>query len=69
MAIYDYQTQLLHHTNHVESVWRHFKHSIRATHVQISQKWMTRDLDEFTFRENHRDEVNLMFDRLVAALW
>ena len=24
-------------------------------------------LDEFTFRANHRDEVNGMFDRLIAA--
>ena len=47
-AIYDYETQQLHHTNHVESFWRHFKHSIRGTHVSISQKWMKRYLDEFT---------------------
>ncbi len=66
-AIYDYETQQLHHTNHVESFWRHFKHSVRGTHVSISQKWMKRYLDEFTFRANHRDEVNLMFDRLIAA--
>lgn len=66
-AIYDYETQQLHHTNHVESFWRHFKHPVRGTHVSISQKWMKRYLDEFTFRANHRDEANLMFDRLIAA--
>ena len=66
-AIYYYETKELHNTNHVESFWRQFKHSIRGTHVSISQKWMKRYLDEFTFRANHRDEVHLMFDRLVAA--
>lgn len=66
-AVYDYRTQQLHHTNGVESFWRMFKHSVRGTHVSISQKWMKRYLDEFTFRANHRNEVNGMFDRLIAA--
>jgi len=44
-----------------------FKHSVRGTHVSISQKCMKRYLDEFTFRANHRSEVNRMFDRLIAA--
>lgn len=66
-AIYDYRTQQLHHTNGVESFWRLFKHSVRGTHVSISQKHMKRYLDEFTFRANHRGEVNGMFDRLIAA--
>ena len=44
-----------------------FKHSVRGTHVSISQKHMKRYLDEFTFRANHRSEVNQMFDRLIAA--
>lgn len=39
----------------------------RSTHVSISQKHMKRYLDEFTFRANHRDEVNRMFDRVVTA--
>lgn len=66
-AVYDADTDTLHHTNHVESFWRHFKHSIRGTHVSISQQHMRKYLDEFTFRANHRGEVNLMFDRLIAA--
>jgi hypothetical protein len=28
---------------------------------------MRKYLDEFTFRANHRGEVNRMFDRLVAV--
>lgn len=66
-AIYDAETDTMHHTNHVESFWRHFKHSVRGTHVSISPQHMRRYLDEFTFRSNHRDEVNQMFDRLIAA--
>ena len=46
---------------------RTFKHSVRGTHVSISQNHMKRYLDEFTFRANHRSEVNQMFDRLIAA--
>ena len=66
-AVFDVQTQELHHTNSVENFWRQFKHSIRGTHVSILQKHMKRYLDEFTFRANHRNEVNQMFDRIVAA--
>jgi transposase len=66
-TIYDSETETLHHTNHVENFWRHFKHWVRGTHVSISQKHMKRYLDEFTFRANHRQEVNRMFDRLVAG--
>lgn len=66
-AVYDAETDTLHHTNHVESFWRHFKHSIRGTHVSISQRHMRKYLDEFTFRANHRGEANQMFDRLIAA--
>ena len=66
-VVYDYEMQELHHTNGVENFWRHFKHSIRGTHISISQKHMKRYLDEFTFRANHRNEVNRMFDRIVAA--
>lgn len=66
-VVFDQRTRELHHTNSVESFWRQFKHSVRGTHVSISKKHMKRYLDEFTFRANHRDEVNGMFDRLIAA--
>jgi hypothetical protein len=41
---------------------------VRSTHVHISAKHMQRYLDEFTFRANHRERVNGMFDLLVGAL-
>jgi transposase-like protein len=57
-----------HHVNHVESFWRLFKASVRGTHVHISQKWMDRYLNEFTFRQNYREMGNAMFDLLIAAI-
>lgn len=57
-----------HHTNNVESFWRLFKKSIASTHIHVSPKYMQRYLDEFTFRSNHRQMRNAMFDLLIAAV-
>jgi transposase-like protein len=65
---YDYRTDETFHVNTVEGFWRLFKASVRSTHVQISAKHMDRYLAEFTFRANHRQRVNGMFDLLVGAL-
>lgn len=67
-SFFDYRQGVTHHVNTVEGFWRLFKASIRSTHVQISGKHMQRYLDEFTFRANHRERVNGMFDLLVGAL-
>ena len=67
-AYYDYRQDVTHHVNTVEGFWRLFKASVRSTHVAISPKHLQRYLDEFTFRANHRDRVNGMFDLLVGAL-
>ncbi|HXS48496.1 MAG TPA: transposase [Sphingomicrobium sp.] len=56
------------HTNTVEGFWRLFKASVRSTHVHVSPKHMQSYLDEFTFRANHRERVNGMFDLLLGAL-
>lgn len=53
-------------TNGIENFWKQLKVSIRSTHVSVSQQHMPKYLGEFTFRANHRQEVNLMFDRLIA---
>lgn len=55
------------HTNNVESFWRLFKNSIKSTHIHVSQKYMQFYLSEFTFRSNHRQMTNAMFDLLIAA--
>jgi transposase-like protein len=65
---YDYTQNVTHSTNSVEGFWRLFKASVRSTHIQISGKHMQRYLDEFTFRANHRERVNAMFDLMVGAL-
>jgi transposase-like protein len=58
----------IHHTNHVESFWKLFKNSIRSTHIHVSPKYMDRYLKEFTFRSNHRQMGNAMFDLLISAV-
>jgi transposase-like protein len=67
-AYYDYRHKAVHHTNSVESFWKLFKASVRSTHIHVSSKYMQRYLDEFTFRANHRDRVNGMFDLLISAV-
>ena len=54
-------------TNGVENFWRQFKNSVRSTHISVSAKHTPKYLGEFTFRANHRGEVNQMFDRLIAS--
>ena len=64
----DPETGVLHHVNHVESFWRLFKWSVRSTHIHVSAKYMDRYLGEFTFRQNHRQMQNAMFDLLIGAV-
>jgi len=67
-AYYDYRHDAVHHTNNVESFWKLFKASVRGTHIHISAQHMSRYLGEFSFRSNHHQMRNAMFDLLVAAL-
>jgi transposase len=65
---YNYRRDEYHHTNSVEGFWRLFKNSIKSTHIHISPKYMDRYLKEFTFRSNHRQMTNAMFDLLISAV-
>lgn len=67
-AYYDYRHGVTHHVNHVESFWRLFKKSVASTHIHVSPKYMDRYLREFTFRANHREMRNAMFDLLIGAV-
>jgi hypothetical protein len=67
-SYYDYRHDAVHNTNRVESFWKLFKKSIASTHIHISTKYAERYLDEFSFRSNHRQIGNAMFDLLIAAL-
>lgn len=64
----DPETGIVHHVNHVESFWGMFKRSVRSTHISISRKHMQKYLDEFTFRANHREMQNAMFDLIIGAV-
>ena len=64
----DEETGINHHVNHVENFWRLFKNSIRSTHIHVSEKYMDRYLNEFTFRSNRRQMGNAMFDLLIASV-
>jgi transposase len=65
---FNYRRGEYHHTNSVESFWRLFKNSIRSTHIHVSEKYMDHYLREFTFRSNHRQMANAMFDLLIASV-
>jgi transposase-like protein len=67
-SYYDYRHDATHHTNHVESFWKLFKASVRGTHIHISSQHMDRYLGEFSFRSNHRQMQNAMFDLLLGAI-
>ena len=67
-SYYDYRTRETHHTNHVESFWKLFKASVRGTHIHVSSQHMSRYLGEFSFRSNHREMQNAMFDLLLGAI-
>lgn len=67
-AHYDYRLGATVSTNNVESFWRLFKKSIASTHIHVSPQHMQRYLSEFTFRQNHREMVNGMFDLLIGAV-
>ena len=67
-SYYDYRHDATHHTNNVESFWKLFKKSVASTHIHISAEHMDRYLGEFSFRSNHRQMRNAMFDLLIAAL-
>ena len=65
---YNYRRNEYHHTNSVKSFWKLFKNSVRSTHIHVSPKYMDRYLKEFTFRSNHREMSNAMFDLLISAV-
>lgn len=64
----DHQTGTRFSTNGAESFWHLFKASVAGTHIHISQKHLDRYLGEFSFRSNHRQMRNAMFDLLIGAL-
>lgn len=64
----DPETGINHHVQHVESFWSLFKRSVKSTHIHVSSEHMQTYLDEFTFRSNHRQMGNAMFDLIIGAV-
>jgi transposase len=64
----DHRTGTTWSTNGVEGFWKLFKDSINSTHIHISPAKMDAYLAEFSFRSNHRQMKNAMFDLLIAAI-
>jgi transposase-like protein len=64
----DHETGIKFSTNGIESFWKLFKDSVNSTHIHISSKHLDCYLGEFSFRSNHRQMKNAMFDLLIAAL-
>jgi transposase-like protein len=49
------------HTNSVEGFWSLIKRGIGGVYHHVSQKFLQTYLDEYTFRYNHRFDVEPMF--------
>jgi len=54
------------HTNGVENVWSLFKRAITGTFHKVSAKYLPLYLNEFAYRFNNRELVNLM-DRVLET--
>lgn len=55
------------HTNTIESFWRHFKHSLKGTHIHVSKKHLAKYAKEFEYRFNSRTHPKEMFPELVSS--
>jgi hypothetical protein len=49
------------HTNNIENFWGQLKRSIDGTHHAVSGKYLQRYIDEFSFRYNHRQDIDHLF--------
>ena len=54
-------------TNSVEGFWAAVKRGINGTHVHVSQKHLSKYLDEFEYRWNMRNRPHAMLDRLMVS--
>jgi ISXO2-like transposase domain len=53
-------------TTPVENVWSLFKRGIMGIFHKVSAKYLPLYLDEFSFRFNNRDNINLL-DKVLAS--
>jgi transposase-like protein/predicted RNA-binding Zn-ribbon protein involved in translation (DUF1610 family) len=49
------------HTNTIEGFWSNVKNGIRGVYHSVSSKYLQSYLNEYSFRYNHRKDINPMF--------
>lgn len=54
------------HTNTIEGFFGNLKTGIRGNYKKVSHKWLQGYLNEYTWRYNHRHDVEPMFDLLIS---
>ncbi len=53
------------HTNTIEGIWSHVKRGIYGVYHNVSKKYLQAYVDEYTWRYNHRNTEDSMFDELL----
>lgn len=56
------------HTNNIEGFWGQFKRSVDGTHHMVSEKYLQKYLDEFTFKYNNRNSEKHLFMILLNRI-
>jgi transposase len=54
------------HTQTIEGFFGNFKTGVRGAHHSISRKWLQGYLNEWTWRYNHRDDPQALFQLLLG---
>lgn len=54
------------HVNNLENFWKHFKASLKGTHIHVSKKHLQKYAKEFEYRFNSRGNPSEMFPELVS---
>lgn len=56
------------HTNTIEGFWALLKNGIRGVHHAVSAKYLQEYVNEYTFRYNHRNDSEPMFQTLMGQV-
>jgi transposase len=56
------------HTNTIEGFWSLLKRGISGVYHSVSDKYLQHYLDEYSFRYNHRDDVQPMFQTFLRRV-
>ena len=57
------------HTNTIEGFWSLVKNGIRGVYHSVSPQHLQKYLNEYTFRYNHRDDVQPMFSTMLQEVF